>query len=31
MTVNGMIILTFTPLLGMTDIVRDFLGYEIPE
>jgi phage terminase large subunit-like protein len=25
MTTNGLIILTFTPLLGMTDIVKDFL------
>lgn len=25
MTTDGLIILTFTPLLGMTDIVRDFL------
>jgi phage terminase large subunit-like protein len=26
MTTNGLILLTFTPLLGMTDIVKDFLG-----
>lgn len=25
MTTNGMVMLTFTPLLGVTDIVRDFL------
>ena len=28
MTTNGMIMLTFTPLLGLTDIVRDFLTGE---
>ena len=26
MTTNGLMILTFTPLLGMTDLCRDFLG-----
>ena len=26
MTTNGLMLMTFTPLLGMTDIVRDFLG-----
>lgn len=26
MTTGGLMLLTFTPLLGMTDIVRDFLG-----
>jgi phage terminase large subunit-like protein len=26
MTLNGILILTFTPLLGLTDIVRDFLA-----
>jgi phage terminase large subunit-like protein len=25
MTTNGMIIFTFTPLMGLTDIIRDFL------
>ena len=28
MTTNGIIILTFTPLMGMTDIVRDFINHE---
>jgi len=28
MTTNGMLILTFTPLMGMTDICRDFLNHE---
>jgi phage terminase large subunit-like protein len=28
MTTNGMIMLTFTPLFGMTDIIRDFLAKE---
>ena len=26
MTTNGLIILTFTPLLGLTELVKDFLG-----
>lgn len=29
MTTNGMILLTFTPLLGMTDICKDFLGFSL--
>ena len=28
MTTDGIILLTFTPLLGVTDIVRDFLQQE---
>ena len=31
MTTNGLVMLTFTPLLGMTDIVRDFLGIQPAE
>lgn len=31
MTTNGLLILTFTPLQGLTDIVRDFLKLEMPE
>jgi phage terminase large subunit-like protein len=26
MTTNGLVILTFTPLLGLTELIRDFLG-----
>jgi phage terminase large subunit-like protein len=29
MTTNGIMLMTFTPLLGMTDIVRDFLGLDL--
>jgi len=29
MTTDGVVILTFTPLLGMTDIVKDFLGLQL--
>lgn len=29
MTTDGLILLTFTPLLGMTDIVMDFLGVNL--
>lgn len=29
MTTGGLILLTFTPLLGMTELVRDFLGMAI--
>jgi phage terminase large subunit-like protein len=28
MTTNGLILMTFTPLLGMTDIAKDFLGVQ---
>jgi phage terminase large subunit-like protein len=28
MTTNGIIILTFTPLMGVTDTVRDFINHE---
>lgn len=31
MTTNGLIIVTFTPLLGMTELIKDFLGYEPQE
>jgi phage terminase large subunit-like protein len=29
MTTDGLVLLTFTPLQGMTDIVRLFLGYDV--
>lgn len=29
LTTNGLVLLTFTPLLGMTDIVKDFLGVNL--
>lgn len=29
MTCNGMVILTFTPLLGMTELIRDFLSVDM--
>lgn len=31
MTTNGLLIVTFTPLLGMTELIKDFLGYEPQE
>ena len=31
MTTDGLIIVTFTPLLGMTELIKDFLGYEPQE
>lgn len=31
MTTNGLLVLTFTPLLGLTEIVRDFLQQEAEE
>lgn len=29
LTTDGLVMLTFTPLLGMTDIVRDYLGFNL--
>jgi hypothetical protein len=31
MTTNGIMMITFTPLLGMTDIIRDFLKIGVSE
>jgi len=31
MTTNGLILLTFTPLQGMTELIKDFLGIQMSE
>ena len=31
LTTGGLVLLTFTPLLGMTDIVKDFLGVNLED